>query len=123
MSYWSFESDFYCVGGTHRSDTKNVCGVITSEGSKKPIGYCSFCSREKFLTVSDNTIQAKGLGDFFKNFGKKGFKISKKMAENVIKNPRRALDTTKINATAAASRNPKASLSTLPGLITFNNTG
>ena len=33
------------------------------------------------MTVSDNTIKAEGLGDFFKNFGKKGLNVSKKMAK------------------------------------------
>ena len=37
------------------------------------------------MTVSDNTIQAEGLGDFFKNLGKKGPNVSKKMAKNVLK--------------------------------------
>ena len=75
------------------------------------------------MTVSDNIIKAEGLGDFFKNLGKKGLKVSKKMAKNVSSNPGRALDlTTKID-TAAASRNSKQALSTLPELITFYNTG
>ena len=30
------------------------------------------------MIVSDNTIQAEGLGDFFKNLGKKGPNLSKK---------------------------------------------
>ena len=30
------------------------------------------------MTVSDNTIQAEGLRDFFKNLGKKGFKCIEK---------------------------------------------
>ena len=72
---------------------------------------------------SDNTIKAEGLGDFFKNLGKKGINVSKKMANNVLSNPRRALDLTAKIATAAASRNSKQALSTLPELITFYNTG
>ena len=74
------------------------------------------------MTVSDDTIKAEGLGDFFKNLGKKGLNVSKRMAKNVLSNPGRALDLTKI-ATAAASRNSKQALSTLPELITFYNTG
>ena len=35
------------------------------------------------------------------------------MAKNVLKNPGRALDVTANSATAAASRNPTAALSTL----------
>ena len=45
------------------------------------------------------------------------------MAKNVLKNPSRALDSTANIATAAASRNPKNIMSTLPELITFYNTG
>ena len=39
------------------------------------------CKRRKSMIVSDNTIQAEGLGDFFKNLGKKGLNASKKMAK------------------------------------------
>ena len=75
------------------------------------------------MIVSDNVIQAEGLGDFFKNLGKKGLNVSKKMAKNVLSNPGRALDLTAKIATAAASPNSKQALSTLPELITFYNTG
>ena len=75
------------------------------------------------MIVSDNTIQAEGLGDFFKNLSKEGLNVSKKMVKNVLKNPTRALDITANIATAAASRNPKNVMSTLPELITFYNTG
>ena len=75
------------------------------------------------MIVSDNVIQAEGIGDFFKNLGKKGFNISKKMAKNVLSNPVRALDLTAKTAIAAASKNSKQALSTLPELITFYNTG
>ena len=37
------------------------------------------------MIVSDNVIQAEGLADFFKNLGKKGLNVSKKMAKNVLK--------------------------------------
>ena len=47
----------------------------------------------------------------------------KKMATNVLSNPGRALDLTAKIAAAAASRNSKQVLSTLPELITFYNTG
>ena len=52
------------------------------------------CNRKKTMIVSDNVIQAEGLGDFFKNLGKKGINVSKKMAKNVLSNPGRALDLT-----------------------------
>ena len=123
MSFNKFKSDSYCVGGRHRSATIKIYGDITSKGSKVLIGYCSICERKKSMTVSDNTIKAEGLGSFFKNLGKKGVNVSKKMAKNVLSNPGRALDLTAKIATAAASRNSKQALSTLPELITFYNTG
>ena len=81
------------------------------------------CDRKRTIIVSDNVIQVEGLGDFFMNLGKKGLNLSKKMAKNVLSNPGRALDLTAKIATAAASRNSKQALSTLPELITFYNTG
>ena len=83
MSFLKFRSDSYCVGGRHRSSTLKIYGGLRSKGSKVLIGYCSTCNRKKSMTVSDNTIQAEGLGDFFKNLGKKGLNVSKKLAKNV----------------------------------------
>ena len=123
-----FQSDSYCVGGRHRSGTKNIVGEIrnnkkTGKDVKLLVGQCIVCNRKKSMIVSDNVIQAEGLGDFFKNLGKKGLNASKKMAKNVLSNPGGALDLTAKIATAAASRNSKQALSTLPELITFYNTG
>ena len=123
MTFNKFENDSYCVGGRHRSATKNIYGSITSKGSKVLFGNCSFCNRKKSMTVSDDTIKAEGLVDFFKNLGKKGLNVSKKMARNVLSNPGRALDLTAKLATAAASRKSKQALSTLPEMITLYNTG
>ena len=75
------------------------------------------------MTVGDNTIKAEGLGDFFRNLGKKGPSVSKKMAKNVITYPGPALDLTAKIATASVSKSSKQALSTLPELITFYNTG
>ena len=55
-----------------------------------------FVIEKKSMTVSDNTVQAGGLGDFFKNLGGKGLNV-------VI-------------------RNPKIVTTTLPELINFNHT-
>ena len=123
-----FQSDSYCVGGRHRSGTKNIVGEVrnnkkTGKDVKLLVGQCMVCNRKKSMIVSDNVIQAEGLGDFFKNLGKKGINASKKMAKNVLSNPGRALDLTAKIATAAASRNSKQALSTLPEFITFYNTG
>ena len=128
MSSNKFKSDSYFVGGRHKSATKNIVGEITinkktGKDVKLLVGKCVICNRKKTMIVSDNVIQAKSLGDFFKNLGKKGLNASKKMAKNVLSNPGRALDLTAKIATAAASRNSKQALSTLPELITFYHTG
>ena len=78
MSFHKFKSDIYCVGGRHRSSTIFLYGDITSKGSKVLFAFCSSCNRRKSMTVSDNTINTEGLGDFCKNLGKKGLNVSKK---------------------------------------------
>ena len=123
MSFQNFKSDSYCVGGRHRSATVSNYGDITSKGSKVLIGYCSICNRRKSVTVSDNTIKAEGLGSFFKKLGKISAKAGKKSATNALKNPGRFLEIGANVATAAASRNPKAVLSTLPEVFNFYHTG
>ena len=123
MSFQKFETGPYCVGGRHRSAAIKIYGDITSEGSKVLIGYCSVCNRKKSMTVSDNTIKAEGLGSFFKNLGKISAKAGEKLAKNVISNPGRAFDLTAKIATAAATKSPKAALSTLPEVINFYHTG
>ena len=75
------------------------------------------------MTVSDNTIQAKPLGSFFKKLGNVSAKAGKKLATNALKNPARFLEIGANAATPAASRNPKAALSTLPEVINFYHTG
>ena len=128
MSFQKFKSDSYCLGGRHRSATKNIVGDITinkktGKEVKLLIGKCVICDRKKTMIVSDNVIQVEALGDFFKNLGKKGLNVSKNMVKNVLSNPGRALDLTVKIATAANSRNSKQALSTLPELIAFYNTG
>ena len=82
-----------------------------------------FVIEKKSLTVSDDTVLGEGLQDFFKNLGRKGLNISKKMAKNILKNLTSALDITANIATAAAFTNPKNVMSTLLELKTFYNTG
>ena len=73
--------------------------------------------------VIDNTLAAEGLGDFFKNLGKKELNISKKLAKDVLNNPGRALGDTANVASAVSSRNFKAALSILTEMISFHHTG
>ena len=128
MSSQKFQSDSYCVGGRHKSGTKNITGEITvnkktGKQIKLLVGKCVICDRKKSMIVSDNVIQAEGLGDFFKNLGKLSARAGKKLATNVLKNPGRALEIGANVATAAASRNPKAALSALPEVINFYHKG
>ena len=66
MSFQKFQSDSFCVRGRHRSSTSKIYGGITSKDSEVLNGYCSFWNRKNSMTVSDNVIQAEGLGSFFK---------------------------------------------------------
>ena len=128
MNSQKFATDSYCVGGRHRSGTKDINGEITvnkkaGKDTKLLVGKCVICNRKKSMIVSDNTIKAEGLGSFFKNLGKISSKAGKKLAKNVLSNPGRALDLTAKIATAAATKSPKAALSTLPEVINFYHTG
>ena len=128
MSFQKFKSESYCVGGRHKSAMKNIVGDITinkksGKEVKLLVGKCLVCNRKKTMIVSDNVIQAEGLGDFFKHLGKISAKVGKKLAKNVLSNPARALDLTAKIATAAATKSPKAALSTLLEMINFYHTG
>ena len=128
MNSQKFEKISYCVRRKHRSGTKNNTGEITVDKKtgrkiKILVGKCLVCNRRKSVIVSDNTVPAEGLGGFFKNLGKKGIKVSKKMGKNVLSNPRRALELIAKIATAAASWKSIQALSTLLELITFYSTG
>ena len=128
MNSQKFATDSYCVGGRHRSGTKDITGEITvnkktGKDTKLLVGKCMVCNRKKSMIVSDNTRKAEGLGSFFKNLGKISSKAGKKLATNVLKNPGRALEIGANIATAAATKSPKAALSTLPEVINFYHTG
>ena len=84
MSFQKFKSDSNCVGGRHSSDTKHIFGDISSNGSKVLIGYSSICKRKTSMGVSDDTIQAEGLSDFFKNLRKGRPNVSNRMAKKTI---------------------------------------
>ena len=128
MNSNNFKTNSYCVGGKHYSGTKDITGEITlNEKTGKKIkllvGKCIVCDRKKSMIVSDNTIKAEGLGNFFKNLGKVSAKAGKKLATNVLKNPGRALEVGANIATALATKSPKAALSTLLEVINFYHTG
>ena len=75
------------------------------------------------MTVGDTTIQGEGLVQFFKNIGKKGFNVSKKLAKKVLKNRGRVLEMEAIVGSAFAYWSPKLALSSLPEVINFYHTG
>ena len=75
------------------------------------------------MILSDNVIQAEGLGDFFNKFWKNSSRAAKKLASNALKNPSRFLEIGANVAAATASRNPKAALSEIPEIINFSHTG
>ena len=83
MSFQKFKTNSYCIGQKHYSGTRNIAGEITINKKtgreiKLLVRQCSICNRKKSMIVSDNTIQAEGLGNFLKNLGKKGLNVSKK---------------------------------------------
>ena len=108
-----FKTNSYCVGGRHYNGTNNINGAITSKGAKMLRGSCTKCRRNKSMTVSDATIEAEGLKDFFKSVGRATVNFGKKVANN----PVRALEIASKIGSAAASRNPRAALSATPDLI------
>ena len=75
MSFQKFKSQGYCVGGRHHSSTSNITGDITinkktGKEVKLLVGKCAICNRKKTMIVSDNVIQAEGLGDFSRIWGR-----------------------------------------------------
>ena len=128
MSFEKFKTNSYCVGQKHYNGTKKITGDITiNKKTRREINLlleqCSICNRKKTMIVSDNTIQAECLGDFFKNLGKVSGKAAKKIATNALKNPARFLEIGANVTTAAVSINPKAALSALPEVTKFYHTG
>ena len=80
MNSQKFENNSYCVGGKLRSGTENITGGITVNKKtgreiKLLVEKCVICNRKKTMIVSESKIQAEGLGDFFKNLGRKGLNV------------------------------------------------
>ena len=124
MSFNKFKNNSYCVGGKHYSATTNIRGDITQNKKagaavKLLRGTCSTCKRNKSLIVSDQTIQAEGLGDFFRGIGKAAKNVGKK----ILNNPGRALELAANIGTAAANKNPRMIAATAPDIIKFVHQG
>ena len=123
MSFSKFKINSYCVGGKHYSPTTNIRGDITqNKKTGAPVklsrGSCSSCKRNKSHIVSDQTISAEGLGDFFKHIGKAAKNVGKK----ILNNPGRALELA-ANIGTAASKNPRLIAATAPDIIKFVHQG
>ena len=114
-----FKTNSFCVGGRHYSGTNNISGAITSKGTKMLRVSCTKCGRNKSITVSDATIEAEGLKDFFKSVSRATVNFGKKVANN----PVRTLEIASKIRSAAASINPRAALSATPDLNKFATTG
>ena len=61
------------LGKNTTATPKNINGVVTfnkktGEEIKLLIGQCSICNRQKSKIVSNNTIEAEGLSEFFQEF-------------------------------------------------------
>ena len=124
MSFNKFKNNSYCVGGKHFSATTNIRGDITqNKKTGAPVkllrGICSTCKRNKSLIVSDQTIQAEGLGNFFKHLGSAAKNVGKK----ILNNPGRALELAANIGTAAARKNPRMIAATAPDIIKFFHQG
>ena len=124
MSFNKFKNNSYCVGRKQYSATINIRGDITqNKKTGMPVeflrGTCSSCKRNKSLIVSDQTIQAEGLGDFFRGIGKAAKSVGKK----ILNNPGRALELAANIGTAAASKNPRMIAATAPDIIKFVHQG
>ena len=117
-SFNKFEINSYCVVGKHYSATTNIRGDNTQNkwtraAVKLLRGTFSTCKRNKSLIVSDQAIQAEGLGDFFKHNGKAAKHVGKK----ILNYPGRALELAANIGTAAASKNPWMIAATAPDII------
>ena len=128
MSFNKFKNNSYCVGGKHYSATTNIRGDITQNKKtgaavKLLRGTCSTCKRNKSLIVSDQTIQAEGLGDFFRGIGKAAKITASHVGKKILNNPGRALEIAANLGTAAASKNPRMIAATAPDIIKFVHQG
>ena len=80
-----FKTNSYCVGGRHYSGTNNIRGVASSKETKMLKGSCVKCKTKKSMTVSDASIEAEGLKDFFKSVGRATVNFGKKVAKNRVR--------------------------------------
>ena len=82
-------------------------------------GNCVKCARNKSIAVSDATIEAEGVKDFFESVGQATVKFGKKVANN----PVRALEIASKIGSTVASRNPRTALLATAVLSKLATTG
>ena len=99
-SFNKFKTHSHCVGGRHYGGTNNKKGVISAKGTKMLKGNCIKCKKKKSMTLSDATIEAEKLKDFFKRVGRATVNFGKK----VVNNPVRALEIASKIGSAPATR-------------------
>ena len=75
-----FKSNSYCVDDGHYIGTNKFQGVVTSKITKMLKGFSAMCRRNRSMTLSDATIEAEGLKDFFKSIYKATLNFLKKVA-------------------------------------------
>ena len=127
MSFQKFKTNSYWVGGKHYSGTKNIAGEITINKKtvkeiKLLVGKCVNCDK-KIKDCEWEYNKSKRIKKIFKSLGEISAKAGKNLATNALKKPARFLEIGANVATAAASRSPKAALSTLPEVSNFYHTG
>ena len=82
------------------------------------VGTCSSSKRKKSFTVSDQTIAAEGLGDFFKHIDKAANNFGNKLKSHL-----RALELATTIGTADASKDPRMIVATDPDNLEFVHQG
>ena len=118
-SFNKLKTNSYSVCSRHYCGTNNIRGVDSAKRTKILKGNCVKCKRSKLMILSDATIEAEGLKDFFKSVGKATINFGKKVANN----PLRALEIASKIGDAAGTRNSKAVLAATPDSIKFATTG
>ena len=92
----------------------------TGKGTKFLKSSCTICKRTKTKNFKGNTIEAKGIGIFFKSLRQGAAEV---LAIKSANNPTRALQLGAFLLTAAATGNPWATAATAPSTIKFIHHG
>ena len=94
----------------------NIYGCISCKGTKiLRKGFCTKFEKIKSMTVSDATLEADGLKDFFKSVDRSTVNFGKKVANNPI----RDLEIANKIGSSAATRIPRAPLAATLDLNKF----